>query len=103
MGIRGPGSFGAPALFLASIHQIAENRYSRKVGFRHTGFSETQLWMVHGRLLHPRATSYTLGPIQSSTGDEAHLITASTVMLMASTWGLPTGYWVGAFLRSRAS
>src|SRR5215207_3507977 len=24
-------------------------------------------------------------------------LTASTVMLMASTWGSPRGYWVGAF------
>jgi hypothetical protein len=65
------------------------------------GFSETQLGMVHARLLHSRTSLYTVEPIQSNMGDGAHLEPHPLWMLMAPTWVSLRGYWVGAFLRLR--
>jgi hypothetical protein len=82
----------------ASIYRAAEKE--GVPGNQASGIQNSRnlLWMVHGKLLHPRAGLYTIGPIQSSAGDEAHLITASTVMLMASTWGSLTGGLLGRSL-----
>ena len=56
---------------------------------------------MYGRLLYPRASSYKVASVRFSTGDEAHL---NRIHCDADGFylGLLTGYWVGAFLRSRA-